>query len=54
MCLWWTSCESGGGGVKQIRNVLPQTFNWLLFAAALALMSMPGAHALGGGGAKGS
>jgi len=35
-----------GGGVEQIRNVLPQTFNWLLFAAALALMSMPVLHAL--------
>jgi len=35
-----------GGGVEQIRTVLPQTFNWLLFAAALALMSMPVLHAL--------
>jgi len=34
------------GGVEQVRNVLPQTFNWLLFGTALALMSMPVLHAL--------
>jgi hypothetical protein len=33
-------------GVEAVRTVLPTTFNWSVFVAALVLMSAPVAHTL--------
>ena len=33
-------------GAEAVRNVLPTSFNWLMFTAALALMAAPVAHLL--------
>jgi hypothetical protein len=32
---------ANGGGTRQLRDLLPQWFNWPLFLAALALMALP-------------